>query len=377
MNDLRPIRRTGGRGCHFKSHMLAGLALSTLAFTGCAGMTTGSNGTSSTLTDPTSYNASTTGGSNTRSTTSGLSQVKTWSIRTARFLGKAPTIDELAADTSDLMIVAPEEIESKDHPLDKQVSVIRGKGPRHTLLALVDAGYLTPTSPMWDSSWVNASGKLGATAPAWLQTPDKAGSTRYPVQFWSTEWRAKLTVEIDRLRKAGFDGVCIDGLGSANDANQTHTTSYVDMANLIQNEAKNQRTHASSFYVVPLDNDGLVDKLNDAQRLDYLKTVDANVASNVFYHNDKDDNFGSPSSGAAGKTDAAHTADFDLNPQPEMITALDRYQYDHLPVLVVDKVTSADKVSDFQERAKARGYLPWTVPAPASATPPTAPAKSS
>jgi len=184
---------------------------------------------------------------------------------------------------------------------------------------------------------------------------------------------------VERLRKAGFDGVCIDGLKAANVSNEQRSTSYLDMATLIQNEAHDARTHATNFYVVPFDNDGLVDKLTDAQRLDYLKTVDAVVAANVFYHNEKNEEDGA----------TVKVADLDLNPQPEMITALDRYQYAHRPVFVVDTVTSATKVADFQERAKARGYLPWTVstPAPppsttapattAPATPPTAPQKSS
>jgi len=346
-----------------KPVLLAGLALSTAVIAGCAGMTTGSNGTSGAInngTDPTgSYSATS---SNAKSA-SDLSTVKTWSIKTARFLGKAPTVDELTADTSDLLIVAPADLQSKDHPLDKQVTAIRGKGPKRIILVMVDAGYITPSSPLWDTSWVNSAGKLGATAPAWLEAPDKNGSTRYPVQYWAPDWRTKLSAEVERLRKAGFDGVCIDGLNAANASNEARSTSYLDMATLIQNEAHDARTHATNFYVAPFDNDGLVDKLTDAQRLDYLKTVDAVVASNVFYHSEK--------IGDDGAT--VKVADLDLNPQPEIITALDRYQYAHRPVLVVDTVTSADKVADFQERAKARGYLPWSVSGPATSTPPSAP----
>jgi len=367
----------------YKPVLLAGLALSTAVFTGCAGMTTGSNGTSGAIngaTDPTgSYSAT----SSNAKTASDLSTVKTWSIKTARFLGKTPTADELAADTSDLLIVAPADLQSKDHSLDKQVASIRGKGPKRILLAMVDAGYMTPSSPMWDAGWVNGAGKLGATAPAWLEAPDKNGSTRYRIQYWAPDWRTKLSAEVERLRKAGFDGVCIDGVNAADASNQERTTSYLDMATLIQNEAHDARTHATNFYIAPFDNDGLVDKLTDAQRLDYLKTVDAVVASNVFYHNQKNEDEGA----------TTRVADLELNPQPEMITTLDRYQYAHRPVLVIDTVSSADKVADFQERAKARGYLPWSVSTPAAspstpsgasstvapatpATPPNAPQKS-
>jgi uncharacterized protein (TIGR01370 family) len=124
-----------------------------------------------------------------------------------------------------------------------------------------------------------------------------------------------------------------------------------DMASLIENVAHNARGRSSNFYVVPVDNDALVDKLDDKQRLDYLKTVDAVLAENVFYHGDK-------------------TADNDLNPQPESIAGLDKYAFAHRPVFVVDMVTSADKVADFQERAKARGYLPCASPVSAAAAPP-------
>lgn len=348
-----------------KKGALACLAASAFVLAGCAGM----NGSSS---PTTTGGTSSPGGGFTNASTpnapTDLSGVKTWSIETAKYLGKTPDVVTLAANTSDLMIVDPEDLESKDHPLDKQLAAVRGKSPKRIILATIDCGSIATSSPLWNPSWVDSSGKLSVTAPEWLVAPlpktstsdgsaqtasttdQKSPPAQYRVHYWNRAWRTLLSGRIDALRKAGFDGICVEGLGAYTAFTAEHPTAAADMAQLVENLAQDARAHASNFYVVPVDNDALADKLDQKPQVTYLKAVDGVVAENVFYHGDK-------------------SSDNDLNPQPDMITALDKYEYDHRPVFVIDSVTSSDKVADFEERAKARGYLPTAAPALTAAAP--------
>jgi uncharacterized protein (TIGR01370 family) len=345
-----------------RAAVFAGIAVSALVAAGCAGMTTGSNGTNGTMPG---IGSSPVGNVDTTSSQSpkDLSSVKSWSIDTAKYVGKPATAEDLAADTSDLLIVSPTELVTKDHLLDKQVATIRGKMPKRVILALVDLGYVGPSSDLWNASWLDSSGRLSATAPDWL-VPLATDSSRYRVRYWEADWQKKFGDDVDRLRKAGFDGICIDGLGAYSAFLADRPSSAVDMAATVETVARDARVHAANFYIVPIDDDALVDRINDKQRTDYVKVVDGVVGENVFYHGDK-------------------AVDNDLNPQADMITGLDRYQYAHKPVFVVDRVTAAEKVADFKERAKARGYLPCgsagevAAAAPASDAPAkTAPATS-
>lgn len=368
MKDTRLPRRA----------LVAAAALSTLAFAGCAGMSTESNSTNGSM--PGSGSASgVPSASPTDAQVSGISTVKTWELDTSSFLGHAPTVDDIAADKSDMLVLSPADLESKDHPLNKQLTAARGKGPKKILLAMVDVGYVTPSSALWNNSWADSSGKVSVTAPAWLEAPEKTGSTRYRVQYWDSDWQKRVSDEIQRLQKAGFDGVCLDGLGASSAFSSQRSTSIADMATLIESEATDIRKHSTNFYVLALDDAGVADKLTDQQRLAYLKDVDGAVGENVFYHDDKADDSGATQAAAADAK--VKTADYDLDPQPDMISALDRYEYAHRPVFVTDQVSSTDKVSDFEERAKARGYLPYvpgqepapSTPASPSSTAPSAP----
>jgi hypothetical protein len=132
-----------------------------IAIAGCAG--TGTNGTDGSISGTNVFapgGASLTPNALPANSGRDLTSIGSWSIQASAFLGKAPTVDDLAADKSDLLIVSPDDLKSADSTLSKQVALIRGKSTKR-LLALVDIASVDTKSGVWDSSWLaDSSGRL-------------------------------------------------------------------------------------------------------------------------------------------------------------------------------------------------------------------------
>lgn len=350
-----------------RSIIVASCIIASATVSGCAGMSTGSN----TPVGPASQSPiSAMSGIGTTSATAqprDLSNVKSWSIHSSKVGSSLLTVDQLAAEAVDLTIVTPGDLKATDKStsgsvpapnlpaaastasvLSRLVGQVRGISGKK-VLALVDGSSIDIHSAQWDARWADAAGKLTGSAPGWLDQPIlPAGAPKgtpasaYSVRFWDADWEKVLKSAVAEDRRDGFDGVCLFGLDAYRSSLGEHPAAAQDMERLISDTAGDVRKSASNFLIVVVDNDGMISKLTDKQRADYSGAIDAVVAQGVFYGGSK-------------------PVDNDLNPNVEDITSLDQYRTLNKPVFVADYLNAADKIADFEARARTRSYLGYPI----------------
>ena len=288
-----------------------------------------------------------------------LAAVHSWTLAPPLPEGKSETL--LAALTSgpvDLLIVdtatlapLPAPKATPTTPPVKPLAVLQQKG-RRRVLALLDIGEIAEADPAWQAAWVDAStGKSAAKAPAWLDAPDAKAPGVHPVHFWDADWQKRTTAALDRLVDAGYDGVCLQGIGLYESRLKSHPTAATDMAAFVEALAARARDHNANFAVMTDGGTALPDALKDTAKTNYLAALDGVLARDVFYPGDR-------------------PADNDLAPDADVLAALDTFQKAGLPVFVTERLTDPDKIADFWARAKSKDYRPDAAFSEAAPPPP-------
>ncbi|MGO8671178.1 MAG: endo alpha-1,4 polygalactosaminidase [Capsulimonadaceae bacterium] len=274
-----------------------------------------------------------------------LAGVHSWSCLAPPQPGVPQSVQQLAENGSDLVVVVDNSCLLPDN-VRSTLNTIRGRTHK-MVLARMNVARVPPDSPLWNPAWLAAPAgtavpALSPSAPAWLE-PVAAGTppAAYSVRYWDADWQARVRAEIDRLRKAGLDGVVLDGCDRYADEAGARPAAAADMASLVEAISRAVHGRHSRFPVVVVDNQGFVDALADKPRAEYLSRVDGVLSENVFYAGDLPE-------------------DNDLNTQASRIGALDRYEMAGKRVFVADYLTRPDKVFDFDTRARTQGFLPFT-----------------
>ena len=288
--------------------------------------------------------------------TSSLAGVHSWTTAT---LPSTPDVKpaalpaSLTSPVADLLIVDPVAPKAGAPSAVNPVAVLQQNGKRR-VLARLDIGEIAKTNPQWQAAWVDATtGKPTPAAPAWLDAPDNKAAAVYPVHFWDADWQKQATAALDKLASAGYDGVCLQGVGQYSRLLKFHSSAGTEMAAFVEALAAHARKSNARFSVLVDGGAGLPAALTDAQKKDYLAAVDGVLARDVFYPGDK-------------------PLDNDLAPDPDVLAALDTFQKDGKPIFVTERLADPDKIADFLARAKSKGYLPDAAltaapPAPAPA----------
>ena len=268
-----------------------------------------------------------------------LSQVTSWALFNAEALGHAPTLDEMTRSGANLLLVDPTAVASDPKLLSKRVQDIKGTGSRR-VIAIVDVAKIGTASSLWNTAWQpSKSGVLPASAPSWLRAPSSGGQTQFDVVYWDSGWRAAIGGLCAQLIAAGFDGISLTGCDAYGDAAKSRATAVGDMASLVKAIADAARAKSGNASVV-VDDPYFAGKLADKERKEFLDTVDGVTATGVFY--------GDPKSG-----------DRSLNPNADLIAALDTLDRAGKKVLVWEQISGSDRVADFDARSRTRGYLPF------------------
>jgi len=330
---------------------LATAVLAAAGLAGCGGVNSGTSN-SSLSNDPFSSNggySAAYGGGAGGAVGQGLSGVTSWDIWTTSARGGKPTFADIVHSTAQLLIVDPAILSEVQPKLNKAVVQVRQGGSRR-LVATIDIASIGPGSPGWKSEWVAKDGSFSPQAPGWLTA--KASDGSYAVKYWDPAWQALVLDRVRALMSAGFDGIAPEGLDGYMSADRP--TASVDMTDLLVKISQEARKTPNAV-VVPLGGASLVDALDDKKRPDLLSSIDGIVGVGVFYGGPK-------------------PADNDLNPRADLIADLDKLDRADKKVLAFERLTDAGKVTDFQARARSRGYLPDAVPALTGTAVPAAPA---
>ncbi len=265
----------------------------------------------------------------------------------------------LTSQTAPLLILDPAVVDAaagadvKTKPL-----ALLHQGGSRRVLALLDIGEIVKTNPLWQTSWVDAQGKLTPAAPAWLGPGDPKTPDTYPVQYWNAAWQAQAETTLDRLLADGYDGVCLQGVGDYARFAKSRPTAGADMAAFVEALAAHARKADPKFSVLTDGGAGLPQARAAAQSDLYLATVDGVLAHDVFYPGDQ-------------------PTDNTLAPDETLVSALDTFRKAGDAVFVTERLTDPDKIADFLARARTKGYVPDAAlappaaPVPAPAAPPS------
>lgn len=269
------------------------------------------------------------------------------------------SIEQLAASTYDVLII--------DYSFDgtsagavtrSQVDAIKVGHPNRKVLAYLSIGEAERYRYYFSRSWIQRGTgackvRPSRRAPAWLGDPNPSFCDNFNVKFWDRTWRDVLFTRkkgrsgyLDRIIAAGFDGVYLDIIDGyrhwdREEGNGIRPRAATDMATLVLAIAKHARVTKKmpGFIVVPQNGSDILDEIPPLLSTKYLEAIDAIGAEDTFYFGDADENNS-------------------LDPQAETIRFLERFIEYGRPVLAVDYVTDASKISDFVSRACAAGFIP-------------------
>jgi cysteinyl-tRNA synthetase, unknown class len=151
-----------------------------------------------------------------------LAAVKTFMYQLQN-LEDPKAVEALANSDYDLLIVEPTAttIGNADFDMKAMVARLRSGKPGRIVLAYLDAGEAESFRTYWEKGW-KAPTKTSRGIPDFLLIPDPDGwSDDYPVAYWDPRWQAIIATgpdsQVNRLMRAGFDGVYLDWIDAWDD----------------------------------------------------------------------------------------------------------------------------------------------------------------
>ena len=207
------------------------------------------------------------------------------------------SITALANTDYPLLIVEPN-LNSKDLPsfnYGAMVKKLRKKtnGSRRLVLAYIDIGQAESWRTYFKEDW-KAPGRWRAGEPDFLIRLDPDGwEGCYPVAYWDKRWQHIWLAPggiIDRLAKAGFDGVYLDWVEAYDDdkvreaALKSNINPELAMINFIEKIGAVGKKITPGFLIVPQNAPFLIDSAPDR----YAKAIDALAVEDTWFHGEGD-----------------------------------------------------------------------------------------
>lgn len=180
---------------------------------------------------------------------------------------KAAALAELGKSGRDVLVL--DEYFRENEPYTKEdLATIRAGQAGRKILAYLSIGEAENYRPYWQKAWK-------ANLPAFLlgENPDWPGNFR--VKYWSPEWQSLILAALDRILKAGFDGIYLDIVDAFegfeydpaghewrdNLANPETGRSYrEDMTAWVGRLAGHARSKVPGFWIVPQNATQLLEK---------------------------------------------------------------------------------------------------------------------
>jgi cysteinyl-tRNA synthetase len=138
-------------------------------------------------------------------------------------LEEPDAVTALANSDYDLLVVEPTSTTKGNDSFDMKAMVdkLRAGRPGRIVLAYLDACEAESFRTYWKPDW-KAPTRSSRGVPDFLLIPDPDGwSDDYPVAYWDARWQAIIATDADsqvnRLMRAGFDGVYLDWIDAWDD----------------------------------------------------------------------------------------------------------------------------------------------------------------
>jgi cysteinyl-tRNA synthetase, unknown class len=202
-----------------------------------------------------------------------MSAVKNWAIQ-LRYLDRAT----LAAAPYDLVVIdhAPHPQKDVEIPFTAaEISPLKVKpdGTRRIVLAYLSIGEAERYRFYWQPAW-----DVAATRPKWLGLENPRWPGDYAVEFADPDWQAVIFGSpesfLDRIIRAGFDGVFLDRADAFQDVEETDPGAEDAMSGFIQRLADHAHRSNPNFLVVMQNAEELVKSKSLLTRLDGIAKED-------------------------------------------------------------------------------------------------------
>ena len=189
-----------------------------------------------------------------RVTGESLRKVRTWGYQLQRL-----DVASLADARFDAMVIDYVHVAKGNRPFrpfDIKRLAERPDGGRRIVLAYMSIGEAETYRFYWQREWL-------ASPPAWLGGENPRWRRNYIVRFWQDDWKQIVLggpgSYLDRIIKAGFDGIYLDRVDVYADWQSERPSAKADMIALVRQIAEQARKRRPGFKVVVQNAEELVD----------------------------------------------------------------------------------------------------------------------
>lgn len=189
-----------------------------------------------------------------------LGAVKTWGYQLTNLDPQA-----LAASPYDLLVIDYSRDGSDDKaltPAEVAAMKVKPDGSRRIVLSYLSIGEAESYRYYWKWYWRSLWFLPNPLAPSWRGNLNADWGGNYAVRYWEPAWQQVILGDggyLDRIVKAGFDGVWLDKVDSSLEAvARNNKSAKPQMVALVSNLAARARAAKPGFLVVPQNGEELL-----------------------------------------------------------------------------------------------------------------------
>lgn len=247
--------------------------------------------------------------------------------------------DVLAASPYDLLVIDY----SRDGsdalaltPQDLARLKVKPDGSRRIVLAYLSIGEAETYRYYWKWYW---SWFYGMLAPSWRGPQNAEWRGNYGVRYWQDDWQKIIfsgeNSYLDRIIKAGFDGVYLDKVDEYEAAAKQNPKARADMIAFVTAFAARARATKPGFLIVPQNGEGL---LTDRG---YRMVIDGLGKEDLLYGEEK----------GQRRNDAESIKD--------NVADLKLLLAEHKPVFVVEYLDAPMAIEQARKQLEGYGFVPY------------------
>jgi len=219
-------------------------------------------------------------------------------------------------------------------PAELEAMKKKPDGGRRIVLSYLSIGEAEKYRYYWKWYW---GWFFGWFAPSWRDRQNKEWRGNYAVRYWEPGWQEIIfsgeNSYLDRIVKAGFDGVWLDKVDEYEYYEKKPDAQSL-MITFVTKLAAHARSRKPGFLVVPQNGEAL---LSDAA---YRGVIDGIGKEDILYGEDKDKRPNSPESIARN------------------VAQLKRLTAEGKPVFAVEYLDSPQEIASARKRLLAYGFIP-------------------
>jgi cysteinyl-tRNA synthetase len=298
-----------------------------------------------------------------------LTSVRNYSFVLAD-LNQSPEIEQIAQSNYDMLVVDPTATYkgSGNFSMAKFVARLRANDPSRVVLAYINIGEASSSRTYWQNSWQAPTGKHNGT-PSYILERDPYGFRgNYPVAFWTPAWQNLFLGHngiIQRVMKAGFDGVVLDWVNAYQDpavaaaAVRAGVNAQAAMVSFVSRIRAVAQSIDPTADVVGMNAADLA-----TSQPSYLSVIDGIIAENTWFAGEGGSPWGNPDGGDIAIDPTTTAAD---------IASYQVFQNAGKPVFTLDYALDSYDVNYAYTQSSALGFIPLVTQVSVSqltATPP-------